>query len=88
MSGGSFNYLCNQSLSNGDLEQMADQLDEMAPNSAAAKETRALVDLLRRIDGDEALRGVWRAVEWWRSSDYSEDQAREAIAEYDQNTES
>lgn len=80
MSGGSYNYLYGQdSLDHGDLTSMAARLAELAPGSAAARDTAALV---RAID-NQRLREVWRAVEWLDSHDYSADQVDAAVREYE-----
>jgi hypothetical protein len=90
MSGGSHNYLYRQIDTEGcihlaDLDGMASRLEEIAPGSAAAADTRRLVDLIRRAaTGDGALAEVWRSVEWFDSRDYGEDQALEQIAAYEQ----
>lgn len=93
MSGGSFNYLCHtwdlDTLMDkrGDLEEMASELAGLGYAQDAARETEELVVLLRQWEVRatvriERLREVWKAVEWWRSCDYGEDQVREALAEY------
>jgi hypothetical protein len=77
MSGGSFNYLCyNYSFGDApesDLRAMADTLREMG-YEGLAKETEKFMN---PPEPSSELRDVWRAVEWWRSMDWSEDQARE-----------
>lgn len=93
MSGGSFNYLCHTWDLNdlmdkrGDLEEMASELAGLGYAQDAARETEELLVMLRQWEVRasvrlERLREVWKAVEWWRSCDYSEDQVREALAEY------
>lgn len=93
MSGGSFNYLCHTfDLDDlidkrGSLEAMATELAGLGYAQDAARETEELLVMLRQWEVRatvrvERLRGVWKAVEWWRSSDYGEDQVREALAEY------
>lgn len=90
MSGGSFDYLCYAVGDAEDLahrrvamQEMADQLDAMTDGKLAARKTR---ELLALMDGVERLsvplEGVWQAVEWWRSCDYSEAQAHEALARF------
>ena len=93
MSGGSFNYLCRTWDLNdligkhGSLEAMASELAGLGYAQDAARETEELLVMLRQWEVRanvrvERLREVWKAVEWWRSSDYSEDQVHEALAEY------
>jgi hypothetical protein len=84
MSGGSYNYLCFQdALDLADLENMARRLAELAPGSAAARDTAKLAELLRRDVTTDPLREAWRCVEWFDSGDYGEDQARAAIEAYE-----
>lgn len=93
MSGGSFNYLCHTwdldglMEKRGSLEEMASELAGLGYAQDAARETEELLVMLRQWEVRasvrvERLREVWKAVEWWRSCDYSEDQVREALAEY------
>lgn len=93
MSGGSFNYLCHTWDLNdlvekrGSLEAMATELSGLGYAQDAARETEELLVMLRQWEVRagvriERLREVWKAVEWWRSCDYGEDQVREALAEY------
>lgn len=93
MSGGSFNYLCHAFdfedliAKRGSLEDMATELAGLGYAQDAARETEELLTLLRQWEVRssvrvERLREVWKAVEWWRSCDYSEDQVHEALAEY------
>lgn len=93
MSGGSYNYLCDV----WDLDKLLQQeysLEKMAARLAglgwardAARETEELLVMLRQwqVSADvrvERLREVWKAVEWWDSCDWSEEQVREALAKY------
>lgn len=87
MSGGSYDYLCYQLDTGGhlnlaDLEAMRDRLNELAPDSAAARDTAALHAALSTplVDG---LTEVWHDVEWLDSGDYGEDQARAGIEKYE-----
>ncbi|WP_329311676.1 hypothetical protein [Streptomyces sp. NBC_01262] len=93
MSGGSFNYLCHtwdlDGLidKRGDLEEMSAVLAGLGYAHDAARETEELLVMLRQWEVRatvrvERLREVWKAVEWWKSSDYGEDQVHEALAEY------
>lgn len=70
-----------------DLHELAAEIDEIAPTSAAAADTRALLAMIRRAtSGEPGLRGVWQAV-WSRDiGDWSEDQVRELIAAYETST--
>lgn len=93
MSGGSYNYLCDvwdldkllqQEYS---LEQMAARLAGLGWARDAARETEELLVMLRQWQVSahvrvERLREVWKAVEWWDSCDWSEEQVREALAKY------
>ncbi|MGW2520448.1 hypothetical protein ACWC09_26235 [Streptomyces sp. NPDC001617] len=82
MSGGSYDYLYFQVSEFGghreQLERMAERLEGLSYATEAAAATRRILELT----GDERLTGVWRAVEWWDSGDYSEDQVRKAVAAY------
>lgn len=93
MSGGSYNYLCHafdldDLLSRrGSLREMADRLAGLGYAEDAAKETEELLVLLnqwcvRAEVRRSRLAGVWKAVEWWDSCDWGEDQVREALARY------
>lgn len=94
MSGGSYNYLCHKdahdllgSWNDDDLRTMADRLAALGYAEDAAHETEEMICMIRqarvRIDTRIArLRGVWKAVEWWDSGDYSEDQVRSALSVY------
>jgi hypothetical protein len=78
VTGGSYDYLCYRAVPEN-LEAMADRLAELAPGSAATRDTAALLALFR----SEQLREVWRAVEWLDSNDFSEPLARDAIGRYE-----
>jgi hypothetical protein len=93
VSGGSFDYLCYASdladlvEKRRSLAQMADELDGHEWATDVALDTRKLLLDLAAFDKQvteriKALTDVWKAIEWWRSADYSEDQAREAVAAY------
>lgn len=93
MSGGSYNYLCYvEDLEDligkrHSLQEMADSLGELDYAADAARETEELLAIIRqwevragvRID---RLKDVWKALEWWHSSDSGEDGLREALAAY------
>jgi len=93
MSGGSFNYLCNTwdldglLTKMGDLEAMSQALAALGYAKDAARETEELLVILRQWQVQtevrlERLTPVWKAMEWWRSSDWSEDDLREELAKY------
>jgi hypothetical protein len=94
VSGGSFDYLYMRALDEvlarqTDLHSMADTLESEFPGSAAARDTRALVDelteLWRRWEAEPLRKlrdGPWYAIEWWQSNDWGRDQAEAAIREY------
>lgn len=90
MSGGSYNYLCFADGSDvltklGDLQSMADRLDEVCPE--AAGETRALfagpkslrAELEERL---KRLTDLWYAVEWRDSGDWGDAQLAEAVEKF------
>jgi hypothetical protein len=85
MSGGSYKYLYFQVSelggNRGELESMAARLDGLPYAAQAAAATRRILEAI----SDEKLAAVWRAVEWWDSGDYGEDQVREAVAEYEEH---
>jgi len=85
MSGGSYDYLCHQfdMIDLDNLEDMATRLAELAPNSAAARDTAELLDRLRGDVTSASLRQVWHDVEWFDSGDYGADQAQAAIEHYE-----
>ena len=93
MSGGSFNYLCQTwdlddlLTKMGDLEAMSRALATLGYAKDAARETEELLVILRQwqVQAEvrlERLTPVWKAMEWWRSSDWSEDDLREELAKY------
>lgn len=78
MSGGSFDYLCEESdgLRGEHLRRMASELNALGfPDIAAA--TRSFV-----FQPSDELRRVWRAVEWWHSNDSSRADAVRAAMEW------
>ncbi len=94
MSGSSFNYLCYGQVDSlftghgGQLQSMVDVLKANFHGSQAAKETAELQRFIGYVTAEierraEPLRDVWHAVEWWKSSDYSRDQAQAEINRYD-----
>ncbi|MER5875459.1 hypothetical protein ABT119_05960 [Streptomyces sp. NPDC001910] len=93
MSGGSYNYLYTaqdlEDLHNRrhDLEAMANRLAGLGYAQDAARETEELLVLLRQWETRATVRvrrleDIWHAVEWWDSSDSSEDGVRDALAKY------
>lgn len=87
MSGGSYNYLCYQTddltRHRSDLQQMAERLGGLDWATGAAAATRNVIRLLDQAEAAaEKLGDVWKAVEWWDSADWGEDQVREAVAAY------
>lgn len=93
MSGGSFNYLCHTwdlpdlITKQSDLEDMSKALAALGYAKDAARETEELLVILRQWEVQagvrlDRLRDVWKAMEWWRSCDWGEDDLREALAEY------
>lgn len=92
MSGGSYNYLCHaevDELLSGThhIQDMADRLAGLGYADDAAKETEELLSTLRQFQNKidamkDKLTGVWREVEWWDSSDGSEESVIKALKEY------
>jgi len=87
MSGGSFDYLGLRVRPLGEqrdaLQRMAAKLDEVAPDSAAARDTRRCLELLDEADRlADALANAWYGVEWWWSGDWSWERAAEDINAY------
>jgi hypothetical protein len=93
MSGGSYNYLCRaldlEDLlkQKADLESMFERLAGLGYAPEAAAETYQLLLSLRVMESRaevhvQRLRDLWKAVEWWDSCDWSEDQVKEALAAY------
>lgn len=89
MSGGSYNYLYSQDLSNissDDLEAMAGKLLKEGAEQAA-KDTLAVIELRNRLcdEFDNAvndLRDLWRVAEWQHDFDVGYEDLVEAIADY------
>ncbi|RKN35970.1 hypothetical protein [Streptomyces hoynatensis] len=90
MSGGSYDYLYAKDLVDlyGSVEEMAQRLSQLAErDSPAARDTwtiLGLMDAIRSMQG--RLEGVWHAVEWYDSCDYSRDQVDEAVKKYEEGT--
>ena len=92
MSGGSYEYICHADLEDllhkqEHVQRMADRLAELGYAQDAAKETQELLLTLRQFENRiNAMQGrlqrVWRSVEWWDSSDTTEDGVKMALDEY------
>lgn len=91
MSGGSFSYLCMkdpQQLIESEeiLQEMSDWLAREGYKEAA-NGTQSLIEEIRifinRIEAKaESLQDVWKAVEWYSSSDWGKDSVDEAVENY------
>jgi len=91
MSGGSYNYLFSKTGENidearQDMSEMLDRLVELG-YLEAAKETQdaiSILDLfkLKIQEKIDRLSKVWKAVEWYDSNDWEEDEIEKAIEEY------
>ena len=92
MSGGSFAYLCYWDITDvvvipSDLSRMVEYLEEHHADHPATKDSRALLEELQglydRFDPVvDALRPVWKAVEWYVSCDRGPEDVDEALREY------
>jgi len=92
VSGGSYGYLYGKSELgelefNPDLPEMAARLAGLGYAEDAARETEELLVLMRQWQiraqvRVERLADVWKAVEWWDSSDSGEDGVKAALARY------
>jgi len=92
MSGGSWDYLyCKDvdELVQRDemLQGMADRLAGLGYADDVARETQELVLILRQFKNHarviaDRLSPIWRAVEWWDSSDTVEEDFKTALAAY------
>lgn len=77
------------------IERMADTLAEMGYAPRAERETRKVLKEIEAFRGrmkevsvgigldSGRLQKVWKAVEWWKSMDWGEDQVKLAVEEYD-----
>lgn len=89
MSGGSYNYLYSQDLSNistDDLQAMAGKLLKEGAEQAA-KDTIAVIELRDRLCDEfnnaiNNLRDLWRVAEWQHDFDLGYEDLVEAIDEY------
>jgi hypothetical protein len=92
MSGGSYNYLHNKELDDlvnisEELERMANRLAGLGYAEDAASESTELLLIIRqfRVRGRAILNRlgpVWKAVEWWDSYDWGEEDLKAALAKY------
>lgn len=97
MSGGSFNYLCHATPDEilvGKRQDLAEMVAALSVSGAvdAAKETETIGLILNHFEARiqarmDRLSGVWKAMEWWRSGDWTEAQFKEALAEYRKDVE-
>lgn len=90
MSGGSFNYLYRESLSDllagksfSDLDEMATILERLAPGHPVTKWT---VGLRERAIAEpsgipKAVADVWHAIEWEQSNDWGPQERFEVLGE-------
>lgn len=99
MSGGSYNYLSSKVgdsellESYEDVEAMLQRLQELEYASEVAKETESVLadfDTLKQLEAkiqakSRNLASVWHAVEWWDSRDWSEDEVKKAVSEFQLN---
>lgn len=87
MSGGSYSYICWKGSSDiggyrQEVGRMAARLDGLGYHVIAA-DTRAVLAKLDELDAMlSPMERPWRAIEWWDSHDWGEDQAREWLDEY------
>ena len=97
MSGGYYGYLHMRD-SLGDMVEYSYELRRMYRRLAdlgwaddAAEETAVLIAKLDEAEDAVAdaianVADVWKAVEWWDSADWSEEQVRQALADYREET--
>lgn len=92
MSGGSYDYLCDKDaadlmLYEGRLEEMANRLASMGGAEDVAKDAFDLLAVVRGqrvriVAAMDRLRGVFKAVEWVDSADWSADAIKWALLDY------
>lgn len=94
MSGGHFNYLCSKNAAaildgsaQDDLQAMALALQSRQDGAEVADATFAVLkdareSMQRLQSGIDRLCEVWKALEWQRSGDWSEQRVRNAILDY------
>lgn len=85
MSGGSYNYLCYSDepwYRTEELEGMAEALDQRGYTDAAAETRQWLHYNYTPPSPRDALKNLWRAVEWKESGDWAETDVVEEYAQY------
>ena len=92
MSGGSFEYLCFKQTEDlfgwcGELQQMSDALAVYEGAEDVAAETQKLLMDIRiyknRVEvAKEKLGPVWKAMEWWKSGDWGEEDFIKALEKF------
>jgi hypothetical protein len=93
MSGGSFNYLHSkfpEDLMVSGQSDLGDMIDALAvlgyAKDAAVESAGVLADICAcqvRLEAKlRRLEGVWKAMEWWQSGDWSENVFKRALADY------
>lgn len=92
MSGGSYNYLyCkdpDQIIDEqAELERMSSRLAGLGYAVDAARETEELILIIRQFKNRvgtriDRLSPVWKAIEWWDSADWGEEEVKAALAKY------
>jgi hypothetical protein len=80
MSGGSLNYLYSHAFTSdvSELSQMIDELEERGFRDVADDSKAFLIS----HEPEDALRDVWKAIEWYVSGDWSETEVIDAITRY------
>ncbi len=92
MSGGSYNYLCWASTPQelgaryDTIRDMADDLAAFGPEAAhAAAATKKVVTALDNAAAvAKPINAVWKAMEWYHSSDWGRDRLVDALRTYEQ----
>lgn len=94
MSGGSFNYLCYKDnedlLSSSVLEDLASMVEALYVEGfdVEARETQCVIGRIEYIKqviegiGSDEIRKVWKAMEWFRSCDWSKSMVVRASQEF------
>ncbi|SDZ82280.1 hypothetical protein SAMN05192529_102146 [Arachidicoccus rhizosphaerae] len=85
MSGGSYNYLCDQDVcypGYGDIKDMIARLKQLG-GEKPAKDAKKAINMLRKAEDILGkLSPVFKSVEWYDSNDWGIDSVKEAISEY------